>query len=336
MHSPIRVPTHAALSRRAVGNLLLGLVLFGLLVSFSSVATAQDPTGGQATPTLGISTATPSPLDSTATPTLSETAIPPPTDDTTLPTDTPTVLATEVPTDAPTVGVTETDTPIPSDTPTPLPTDTTEPTVAPTDSPTSDATTTPEPTLENTVTPTETEIATETETPVPSETVIILPSETPIPLPTETPAPSPTLESTPIIEPGVAQGKIHLQGNPSNDEITVVSDSGTSVTLNESNAFQLSLPPGSYILTASRPGYLSAQHTVSIESNQTVRLPAVTLFAGDANHDGAVDISDATLVASSFGDTDTGKADLNGDGVVNILDLVLVNSNFGRQGPQDW
>lgn len=332
MHSPIRVPTRGALRPRTVGNLIFGLVCAALLFGFAKSALAQDPIGDQATPTLGIITETATPPDSTATPIATDTETPSPTDEIGLPTDAPTVQPSEVPTDAPTAIPTETDLPSPSDTPPPVPTETAAPTAVPTDVPTDIPTASPiptlEPTLETTATPTDISISTPTSSPTLEETAT--------PVSTETPVASPTTQVIPTLEPGIAQGKIHLQGNPSGADITLASDSGARVLLDASHSFQLTLPPGTYVLTASRRGYLSAQHTTLIESNQTVRLPALTLRAGDANGDGVVDIADAALVASNFDRTDAGDADLNGDGQVNVLDLVLVNTNFGKQGIQDW
>ncbi|MBI1370734.1 MAG: hypothetical protein GC162_19015 [Planctomycetes bacterium] len=58
-------------------------------------------------------------------------------------------------------------------------------------------------------------------------------------------------------------------------------------------------------------------------------------FAGDANNDGVVDISDLVLLARFF-DTDhttwTG-GDFNHDGVTDISDLVLLAAHFGLEAP---
>ena len=49
----------------------------------------------------------------------------------------------------------------------------------------------------------------------------------------------------------------------------------------------------------------------------------------DVNEDGAVDITDLTLVASNFGKTGENAADVNDDGIVNIVDLTLVAAAIG-------
>ena len=65
---------------------------------------------------------------------------------------------------------------------------------------------------------------------------------------------------------------------------------------------------------------LTADDTLVVEN---IENPA------DVNGDGAVNIQDLVLVASSFGQTGQSRVDVNGDGVVNIQDLVLVAAAFG-------
>lgn len=128
-----------------------------------------------------------------------------------------------------------------------------------------------------------------------------------------------------------------MQGNPKERGIVVAVDSGTTLRLDASGTLRLELSPGIYTLTVSHTGYLASRASeIQVISNETVELAELTLSAGDANGDGAVDIADAALVAGNFGRADSDKADLNEDGTVNILDLVLVNANFGKQGIQDW
>jgi len=62
----------------------------------------------------------------------------------------------------------------------------------------------------------------------------------------------------------------------------------------------------------------------------------VTLYgAGDANHDGTVNILDAIVLGNAFLSTPgspnwNSAADLNNDGIVNILDAIVLGNNFGR------
>jgi hypothetical protein len=58
-------------------------------------------------------------------------------------------------------------------------------------------------------------------------------------------------------------------------------------------------------------------------------------LTGDLNHDNAVNLFDAVLMANCFGTTfkDANyneEADLNGDGIIDIFDVVLLCRNFGR------
>ena len=50
---------------------------------------------------------------------------------------------------------------------------------------------------------------------------------------------------------------------------------------------------------------------------------------GDINNDNVVDITDMSLLLSSYGTNNT-AADLNDDGTVNILDLSILLTNYGR------
>ena len=62
----------------------------------------------------------------------------------------------------------------------------------------------------------------------------------------------------------------------------------------------------------------------------------VALLTGDLNDDRLVDITDATAVGLSFGQTDPGLvADINKDGIVDIFDIVLATINYGKTS-QNW
>jgi thermitase len=76
----------------------------------------------------------------------------------------------------------------------------------------------------------------------------------------------------------------------------------------------------------------------AVDGNNTDRYPFILLYVpvlGDLNHDGIVNILDATQAASAFGyyaghPLWNSDADLNQDGVVNILDIIIIAGNFGK------
>ena len=108
-------------------------------------------------------------------------------------------------------------------------------------------------------------------------------------------------------------------------------------------AFTLSnvkvMPGGSsYQFNISHDLYLGNQtaHTLNPLDNYTA--PVARLLGGDANNDGAIDLSDLTCIGGSFGNAPvtcgtTGSSDINANGTVNILDLVLTGGNYGLTAP---
>jgi hypothetical protein len=326
MHSPARV-------------LLVGFVLFclGLIGLFGGggAVTAQGVETPWTSPTPSTPSETPLPTETTVEPPLTATQEPTAGEPSFTATDSAPALSTATETIL---------TPEPSPTGTPTEEPTEPPTAAPTELPTE--TPAPSPTLTETplatdyFTQTPTDTATETPTDVATEIPTATPTiteETPVPTDTPTPEPSATLTGAPPTEPGTVRGKVILQGRDGSAGVSITTDTGASVTLQDSKSFQLGLEPGTYVVTANLFGYLSAQsEEVAITSNETVTLGAVTLVGGDANGDGVIDLADATLVAGNFELDGVTAGDLNGDGQVNILDLVLVNSNFGLEGIQPW
>ena len=65
-----------------------------------------------------------------------------------------------------------------------------------------------------------------------------------------------------------------------------------------------------------------------------VTLPVITMYSGDLNSDGVIDIADVTLMAAAFGTSNGDQAysetaDINSDGTVNVLDLSILASHWG-------
>ncbi len=100
------------------------------------------------------------------------------------------------------------------------------------------------------------------------------------------------------------EGQARLQARADHTGIQVTfTDTSTSevvaVTTDQAGIFSVDLPAGTYQVSASRPGYLTAAR-VSVASSGPVVLPPVTLLAGDADRDGAMDWRDLRLVVGSI------------------------------------
>ncbi len=142
---------------------------------------------------------------------------------------------------------------------------------------------------------------------------------------------------------GRVQGSVLLQGQTVHKDIEVVASlsagTGDRVSTAADGTFLLlaSQGEGFYTLTASRPGYLTAQSStpVQITLGRSAAIAPVTLLGGDVNNDGRIDVRDLSFVAWHFEQYDP-AADVNGDGQVDILDLTITASNYGQQGPTPW
>jgi hypothetical protein len=139
---------------------------------------------------------------------------------------------------------------------------------------------------------------------------------------------------------GTVTGRVGLQGRSGASAVTITACTGAiTLTSNAIPNFTLTLPPGVYTITASVAPYLPAALAgVLVTSSESTSLPNTTLWAGDADGDGAVGMAEMALVGLNFGKTSGFEpgADINGDGIVNIFDLVLVGGNYGRSGVQRW
>jgi hypothetical protein len=226
------------------------------------------------------------------------------------------------------VSITEPVTPEPTDEPT------SEPTAEPTDEPTPEPTDepTPEPTVEPTDEPTVEPTTEPTDEPTAEPTAE--PTDEPTAEPTEEPTPEPTTANL--------SGQVILAGRADSDW------SGAAVSLDENGPVSTTDATGNFsiadvavgtlnYITADAPGYLSAVCTeVTVIAPET-GLEAVSLLSGDIDDDDVVDITDATAVGASFGQTGQDlPADITQDGLIDIFDIVLVSVNFGQAGPQTW
>lgn len=155
--------------------------------------------------------------------------------------------------------------------------------------------------------------------------------------------------SAPLTLQGVEAGASFGIESP---ELAVTSpDTSVTVTFAPDTASTVQITgllPGIYTLTASAPGFLSAELggvVLGDVPGEQVSVDAVVLPAGDSNSDGVIDIADATAVANGFRtvftpgqrrDASDNVVDLNGDGVVNAADLSLAISNIGLSSPTAW
>jgi hypothetical protein len=219
---------------------------------------------------------------------------------------------------------TATFTPTPFDTPTPTsltPTDTATPTsLTPAD------TATP-----TSLTPVETATPVGTATSsTPTETST--PAESPTPTYTSTPLESPTPTALPV---GSLTGQV-LAGKPVTVNLYAGTTLVTSVTANPDGTFSLNAPAGSYTVTATASGFLSAQGSATITGGGTSTKPAITLLAGDIDGNNVIDQFDAMTIGMNYNASTPAAADLNNDGVINVLDLELLATNYRKTGPLVW
>jgi N-acetylneuraminic acid mutarotase len=152
-------------------------------------------------------------------------------------------------------------------------------------------------------------------------------------------------------------GKVTLQGRPGNNV-----DTGT-VKLTEQLPTNFT-PPGvwSGVFSATDGSFSIASvpymplgssykieglHGLYLTNDKTVTITGdlagqnTRLWAGDANNDGSVTITDLACIGLNFGGPPgtcgtTGSSDINADTTTNIRDLVLAGGNFGKSSPRAW
>ena len=146
-----------------------------------------------------------------------------------------------------------------------------------------------------------------------------------------------------VRQPGQISGRVKLQGRTEHGN-TLVSSSLAATRVDRSyttqdGSFTLTVSHGEgfYTLSASAPGYLTAQSSrpIKLTVGSELDLSEVTLLGGDVNRDNWIDIRDLSYVAYHLDEPDV-QSDINGDGKVDILDLTLIAGNFGTMGPTTW
>jgi hypothetical protein len=141
----------------------------------------------------------------------------------------------------------------------------------------------------------------------------------------------------------VVLGQVILAGRTGNDwsgaTATISDTTVLSGTTDANGNFAIAdVPAGTLAsISADADGFLPAVCTAPTASAPDTDLLPVTLLSGDVNDDNIIDITDATAVGVSFGETGPGlAADINRDGIVDVFDVILIAVNFGQVGPQAW
>jgi hypothetical protein len=105
-------------------------------------------------------------------------------------------------------------------------------------------------------------------------------------------------------------------------------------------SFSLPVPfgvyAGTYVISATAEGYLSAQGVVNIVYGTTVTMSAIALPAGDIDGNNVIDQFDALTIGMSYNAAFPSAADLNNDGMINVLDLELLAANYRKSGALLW
>jgi hypothetical protein len=166
------------------------------------------------------------------------------------------------------------------------------------------------------------------------------------PIPTATPTPD-----TPQND-AILVGSVSFQARPTPPHIAWVSP--LSVTLEISNGGG---SPSTYSTTTDASGVFTITNIIPGTYNIAVRdrnslwnvrngyaliqgvnhVNMGTVIAGDANHDGSIDVLDFSILASTYATSSAApdwspRADFNNSGSIDVLDFSLLASNFGRSG----
>ena len=195
--------------------------------------------------------------------------------------------------------------------------------------------------IDSVATPVPTDEPTPKPTDEPTAVPTAVPTDEPTPKPTDEPTPEPTSSPTPQPDMAAVSGQVVLAGRSGSNwsgATAKINSVEQTATTNANGNFEIAnVPAGLHTVSADAPGYLSAVCSeVNVTAPQIVLSP-VSLLAGDINDDDVVDIVDATIVGTSFGQTGSDvPADITLDEIVDIFDIVLVSVNYGEKGPKNW
>jgi hypothetical protein len=142
------------------------------------------------------------------------------------------------------------------------------------------------------------------------------------------------------------QGKVQRQHRTNHGGVAVTVRSGSTVlgltVTDASGGFSLQVNVGTVSVTASRPGYLSAQRaSLTLAGGTTATLPTAVLYAGDVDDDKDIDWADVSAIGPFVtnppaGASSTDVRDVNGNLLIDWDDVSKTSANGGRTGPSAW
>jgi Carboxypeptidase regulatory-like domain len=155
------------------------------------------------------------------------------------------------------------------------------------------------------------------------------------------PPPAPYTECNGHVSIGTAKGAIsgtvQRGGRRVHFGVTIKAWDGTAevaeTTSDESGAYTLNLPAGTYKFTLERQGYLSVEDSVMVSSGRSTRLDCVRLPAGNfvidpgAQKIDSADVNFWTRRLSTPLDGPDDPRDINGDGRIDSIDQTLLTQN---------
>ncbi|MDF1821723.1 MAG: carboxypeptidase regulatory-like domain-containing protein [Alcanivoracaceae bacterium] len=132
---------------------------------------------------------------------------------------------------------------------------------------------------------------------------------------------------------------VDANGNPvSGAEVRIFLDGRylTVLTDQDGNFSFSNLRDGDFDLTVASAEQVADCSAASVSAGQAVTVTDITLYPGDINADGVIDIGDFSLLAAAnrsvAGDARyDASADLNDDGRIDVLDLSMLGSFFGAE-----
>ena len=110
----------------------------------------------------------------------------------------------------------------------------------------------------------------------------------------------------------------------------------TTLNANPDGTFNFTAPAGTYTITATASGFLSAQGSITLTNGNTRTMSTVTLPAGDIDGNGVIDQFDVLTIGMSYNSANPPAADLNNDGTINVLDMELPAANYRKAGAVTW